>query len=434
MKYKYYKLKLLSFFILFGCVYKTANADLDASSISINSFEDFIKNVLISGDIRSYYFIRDYSNPNTTDQATYSLGGELRVLTPAILGGFQLGASLYTAQDLGLNSDNSKAVDKTLPPGPLTVLGQAYLQYSNSKFLVRGGDQLINTPWMNAADSRMIPNTFRGIYASWTPQQNLSFIAMRMFDFKSRTSDTFNGTNLYNPENPGGTAISGLQGETFSGAQAVAMTYKNHAFNSQLWAYQFFDFAKLLYGDLQYTFNQQGSLHPFIGAQFVKEWGDGDNVLEQESSGAADATALGAQLGLENERFRLALSYNKIFSVEDAYNNGDIVSPYTTGYASDPLYTTSMLGGLVEKSTGDAVKIAGTLFALNKQLQFTSSFAQYFTEPNTPNTNETDFDITYTFSKSSHLSGLSIRNRLGFLNGTTTGDNYSDRLMLQFNF
>jgi hypothetical protein len=288
---------------------------------------------------------------------------------------------------------------------------------------------------MKSDDSRMIPEAFQGIYGSWLINPQVTAIAMRMFGFKSRTSNDFTQTNLYNPENVGGTSIAGLQGDTFSGAQALAVTYQTRQFHAQLWGYQFFDFAKLLYGDAQYSFLPSAFMHPFIAGQFAKEWGDGDNVLQQESSGAANATMLGAQLGAENDRVRLAVSYNKIFNVDDAYNHGDIVSPYTTGYACDPLYTSSMMAGLIEKSSGDAVKIAGTVFAFHKQLQFTTSFAQYFTAPNVPNTQETDEDITYTFPASSPLKGLSIRNRLGVLTGNSTyGTFYYERVMLQYSF
>ncbi len=431
MPYRHYKTKILACLCFSVQFFQAAFADTNAYD---DAFDNFIKNTVINGDIRNYYFSRDYTNPDASNQAAYSLGGNLRILTAPILGGFQLGAGIYTAQDLGMDNNNPKKVDQSLPGVPVTVLGQAYLQYQNSRILIRGGDQLINTPWMNAADSRMIPATYRGIYGSWSPQENMSFIALRIFDFKSRISDSFSATNLYTPDNSG-TPIHGLAGDTFAGAQAVGATYKTGAINSQLWGYQFFDFGKLLYADAQYTFAQSANLHPFIGIQGLKEWGDGNDILQQVSSDAADATAFGAQIGLDNPRVRFTTSYNKIFQANGAYNNGDIVSPYTSGYASDPLYTTSMLAGLVEKSSGDAVKIAATVFAFDKQIQFTTSFARYFTAPNTPNTNETDFDLTYTFPKSSRFKGLSIRNRFGILTGNTSlGTFYANRLMLQYSF
>ncbi len=118
----YYKKSLLIFLILVEYVSQTASASLD----------DWV-----SGDIRSYYFIRDYTNPAMIDQTAYSLGGDLKILTPDILDGFQLGAALYTAQDLGLDSDNPKEVDKTLASESITTLAEAFLQYQNSKLLFK---------------------------------------------------------------------------------------------------------------------------------------------------------------------------------------------------------------------------------------------------------------------------------------------------------
>ena len=167
----------LAIFSLSICVAsRTAIADNNMdSTIGIDSFYDeivhFLDQTTIDGDIRSYYFSRNFrevpSEFNDPSQAAYSLGGNIRILTAPVLGGFQAGAALYTAQDLGLNSDNPKHVDQTLPGDNITVLGQLYLQYKRGDFLIRGGDQLINTPWMGPSDSRMIPATYRGVYGTF---------------------------------------------------------------------------------------------------------------------------------------------------------------------------------------------------------------------------------------------------------------------------
>ena len=398
---------------------------------------DFIKQSTINGDIRSYFFSRNFHEVATKyddpSQEAYSLGGNLRILTAPFLGGFQAGAALYTAQDLDVNSDNPKHVDQTLPGDAVTVLGQLYLQYKRGPFMIRGGDQLINTPWMGPADSRMIPATYRGFYGTWTPTDHWTVSALRLFEFKARVADSFSATNLYNPANLG-QAIKGLGDTTDDGAQALGVNYKTDAIAAQLWGYQFFDFGKMLYGDAQYTYKQGGSIHPLIGVQGLTEGGDGDNTLAQVSTGAARANALGAIAGVEVPFGRFTVAWNKLYSSDNAFNHGDIVSPYTAGYASDPLYTTSMIAGLVEKAPGDAFKISATLFAFDKQLTFSTSYARYYTQPFFPNTAETDLDITYTF-KSKLLKGFSIRNRLGIQTGDPSkGHFYNNRVMLQYSF
>lgn len=400
-----------------------------------NEANDFLQKSTISGNIRSYYFTRDYSNPGTSDQQAYSLGGSLGILTAPFLSGFQAGATFYTAQDLGLDLDNPdlhpEEVDQTLGR-QIDVLGQLFLQYTHSNFMIRGGDQLINTPWMGPSDSRMIPATYQGIYGTWTPTQDITVTALRMFEFKSRVASTFSATNLYNPANMG-QGIPALGDTTDDGAQALGLNYKHTNFVGQLWGYQFFDFAKMLYGDAQYTFKNNSKITPLIGAQAMTEGGDGDNILAQVASGAANSNALGALMGAEFPHGRLTAAWNKVFAA-DGFRDGDIVSPYTAGYASDPLYTTSMIAGLVEKAPGNAFKIAATLFAFSKRLTFVTSYAKYYTQPYLPNTAETDFDITYAFL-SGTLKGLSLRNRLGIQTGDPSkGTFYYNRLMLQYSF
>ncbi|HVV68992.1 MAG TPA: OprD family outer membrane porin [Gammaproteobacteria bacterium] len=421
---------------------KTAFADNSTDTATgVDSLYDeivhFLDQTTIDGDIRSYYFSRNFhevpSEFNDPSQAAYSLGGNIRILTAPVLGGFQAGAALYTAQDLGLNSDNPKHVDPTLPGDNITVLGQLYLQYKRGDFLIRGGDQLINTPWMGPSDSRMIPATYRGVYGTFTPNPDLTISALRIWEFKSRVADGFSATNLYNPANFG-QGIKALGDTTDDGAQALGVNYKTERVAAQLWGYQFFDFGKLLYGDAQYTFINHSKINPLFGVQGLTEGGDGDNILGQVADGSANSNALGAIAGIEAPIGRFTIAWNKVFSEDGAFHNGDIVSPYTAGYASDPLYTTSMIAGLVEKAPGDAFKIMGTVFAFDKKLTLSASYAKYYTEPFFVNTAETDFDVTYAF-KSKPLKGLSLRERLGIQTGDPSkGTFYYNRLMLQYSF
>ncbi len=399
-----------------------------------DAIQDFWNDTKITGEVRSYYFTRDYSKPGKIRQSAYSLGGDLDLLTGSFFGGFRIGAAVYTAQSLGLNSDDALHVDSTLPGKSINALGQAYLQYSRGAFLIRGGDQLINTPWLNAADSRMIPETYRGFLGTFTPNKDLTFTAFRIYEFKSRVANDFSATNVYNPENQG-MPIAKLGTTTNDGAQAMGVHYKTEVIDTQLWGYQFLDYAKLFYTDVQYTFKNKSAINPLIAAQFLTETGDGNNTLNQVSTGKANSTGYGALVGVEVPSAKITFAYNRIIPSTGAFNNGDVVSPYTL--TSDPLYTTSMIAGLVDKTVGDAWKIAGTAYAFEKQLQLMASYAKYYTKPYLPDTAEADFDVTYTFKKSRYkfLHGLSIRNRLGVMTGDPTRGTFCyNRLMLQYSF
>ncbi len=423
-----------------GALFSMISIAAQADGSNPTSLADFFERIQVNGDLRSYYFTRDYTNPDAIDQSAYSLGGDMRVVTPLVYG-FQIGAAYYTAQSLGLNSDDPAKVDPTLPGKDIGVLGQAYLQYHRGPILVRVGDQIINTPWLAAGDSRMIPATYRAIYTEWTPNPDWVITGFRELAFKSRVEDEFSRTNLYNPQNFG-TPIKSLDDTKDNGTWALGANYHHQDWLASVWGYQFLDFAKLLYGDSQYVFHVDWRLHPLIAGQLYGETNDGDNTLAELGYGKASSAGYGLLGGFTYhldgyayDSFKMTLGFNQIFSDKNAFKNGDIVSPYTTGYADDPLYSTSMIAGLVEKSSGEALKVQGTYFAFNKDLILSSSFARYFTEPQVDNTDETDFDITYAFNHFRYLKGLSIRDRLGILTGDPTkGTFYYNRVMLQYTF
>jgi hypothetical protein len=419
-------LKLIHVFVLIVLSIQVVYAD-------DNSLADFISQTQIDGDIRMYDFSRSYGKPDKPSQSAFSLGGSLNLLSAHFLEGFQLGATFYTAQSLGLNSSNHAHVDNTLPGFTVNTLGQAFLQYQNNQWLARIGNQLINTPWLGPADSRMIPVTYQGAYVTYTPITDLTVTGLRITKFKSRTADNFTATNLYNSSNIGGSPIVALENQQNNGALAVGMQYQDNVFNAQVWGYQFYDFAKLFYIDSTYTILSNEIVKPFVSAQFLQEHGDGTNVLAQATNSVVAIKVYGALIGIKGDREQASVGYDHIAQQHGAFNNGAIVSPYTTGYAADPLYTTSMDAGLIEKTAGDAVKFSAMYFVLPHQLQLAASFAKYFTAPVLANTNEMDLDATYFFA--GHLKGFTIRDRLGILNGNKAmGRFIYNRVMLQYNF
>ncbi|MHB1751091.1 MAG: hypothetical protein ACYCR3_13385, partial [Acidithiobacillus sp.] len=128
-----------------------------SAAAQAETLTDFFKQSKIGGQIRSYYFSRDYgaTGPNTFNQNAFSLGGILNVQTAPFLGGFGVGVSFYTANALGANNLSGAPtyphLDSTLmgPQQSINALGQAYIQYALPKvLLVRAGDQVINTPWV----------------------------------------------------------------------------------------------------------------------------------------------------------------------------------------------------------------------------------------------------------------------------------------------
>jgi len=392
--------------------------------------QGFLGGMKVNGDIRAYDFTRHYSGPVAGQQA-FSLGGAVNVLSGSV-DGFSAGLSVYTAHSLGLNRNNPALVDGTLAGfGNINTIGQAFMQYDNRYALVRAGDQIITTPWINASDSRVIPATYRGVFAALMPLHGLTISALRINGFKSRTSTDFSRTNLYNSSNIGGTP--GLANSTDSGAAALGVNYHRAGFKVATWGYQFFGLAKMADAQASYALPSMAGVKPFLGAQFVRETGSGAQYL-----GPVNATVYGAVVGVKVKGNQLTLGYDNLPAHAGAFGNGDVVSPYTTGYATDPLYTTSMIQGMVDRKTsGHALKVSGTAFALQHKLRLMASFAEYYNTV-TPSyasarTNEADIDVTYFLSGS--LKGLSVRDRVGIAHNLPVIKRFVyNRVMVEYDF
>lgn len=408
------------------------------------TLSDFFKRSKIDGQIRSYYFSRDYgaTGPNTFNQDAFSLGGMLNVQTAPFLGGFGVGVSFYTANALGANNLSGAPayphLDATLmgPRQSINALGQAYLQYALPKvLLIRAGDQVINTPWVNNSDSRILPATYQGVFAEVSPYCNWHLYGMRIFRWKSRTSSGYYRDNLYDPATFDGDSMYGGSGTPVitgaspatNGVLAFGTSGSLLGAKAQIWYYDYYQFAKNIYADVNYTLKTGSGLDPFVAAQFNREWQnqsllDGSKINNSPiAATSVNSTAWGAQVGLNYAAFshalgngQLAWSYNEILAQPGAVGGGAIISPYTAGYATDPLYTTSMIRGLVELGPGSGWKVKWTQNLFDKRFLLMAAFAQYHTYYN-GTSNDTYVDLTY-FAPGM-FKGLSIRDRVEVANG-----------------
>ncbi len=406
---------------------------LSTAMTAAHAGQGFLTGLKVNGDARLYDFTRHYTGP-VAGQSAFSLGGGINLMSGSV-SGFSFGATFYTAHPLGLNARDHALVDGTLAGfNDINTFGQAFVQYHTRRVLVRAGDQLISTPWINASDSRMIPATYQGLFAAVKPVKGLTIDALRITRFKSRTSDNFSQTDLYNATstfNIGGTSV--LPGRTEPGAAAVGADYQRHAFKAAVWGYDFYNLAKMGDAQVAYTFPVRGFVQPFIGGQYVRETASGAQNL-----GPVDSTVYGAVVGVRHHSDELSIGYDNIPAHPGAFGNGDVVSPYTTGYATDPLYTTSMIQGMVDRETsGHAFKVSATTFLWRHRIRLIASFADYFNTLtptySSARTNETDLDLTYFLGGA--LKGLSLRDRLGIAHNIPVVHQFIyNRVMVEYDF
>ncbi len=427
-----------------------------------DSFAQWFAGGRVTGDIRLYDFGRDYAgtasdspagSPYTgknrfdfKDMNAVSLGGKLKWET-ADLYGFSAGAAMYFAYDIGMNNytynpNKLYAANYNYPYlNPLlmgnnrtvTTLGEAYLQYRNPWLLARAGNQVIDNPWVNPSDGFMIPNLYQGVSVIATPISGLQFQGDRVLSYKNRTVAGFQDYNLsalpydkiiYNGEN--------------SGTADAGVAYKDERYLAQAWLYHFYGFADMTYLEGGYK-QPVADFTPFADVQYVHETGNGD-------IGTVDAAVYGAKLGVSLPRHwgNVYVAYNRSANnnvtaisagVPGAASNGNLFSPYTQIYNTDPLYTTVMNYGLVSaRAAGYAWLIGATLHPWDQALDITPTVSDYYTAPYVANARAYMLDIAYHLGGA--FKGLTIRNRLGIehdipLLGSAYVDN---RLMLQYAF
>jgi hypothetical protein len=468
-------------FLALGCT-GSASTPLDAAPPSTPAPKATAKPnpFTISGYFRAYDFTRQNASgfPSTANQlnqqsANFAASLHLDYRIPG--SGFSVGVSYLYANPLnGCNDPRSTAFkcatltgpaalmnpdhlnpDTTLPSYGLSTFYETYLQYEKGKLFARVGDQVINTPWAYASDSRLKPNAFQGVDISYRLTPHLTFEVMDMDRYQSRTTTDFTQETLLTgaltelPHTANPAANTG-------GFQYGRVGYSNGKLTSNLHYYHFDDLAYLGWLDGKYTFAHQ-RLAPYIAVQAGDEKNVGSSIV-----GKINSQVYGAQLGINVTKHLLfTMGFDVIprhienlpapsvcnvstgqIVPSQAYPNpsagyfvgvnapqcfanpngtysveyGGIASPYT--YAGDPLFTTSLTQGMsVRGAPGSSEKLALTYTSTDRRLVVTVSRAYYdYGFDNFPDqTAETDADATYHLNKvpNGPYRGLLLRFRYG---------------------
>ena len=326
----------------------------------------------------------------------------------------------------------------------ITTVGEAYAQFARDGALLRAGRQIINTPWMGARDSRMLPQTFEGVWGQFAPIKGLSLMATRVDAFKSRTSDGFNHDNLYYPN---GYEDDQLYGTTTvfpkkavlpeaSGALAIGARYAAGPAHAQAWYYNFYDFARTAYVDGGYTFGSKTQgFQPYVDAQYMHQTG-GDVFVQYKATlngkgGAVNSTLWGLRGGVKFGGNNVSLAYNKLDDHADSFGGGALISPYGDYTA---MYAAVMTANLLAYGPGNAAELAWTRWFLDKQVKFKAAALKFSTTYG-GNPHAVYLDASYFFQ--GKLKGLSVRDRLAMSNGAASAAYRSlvyNRLMLQYRF
>jgi hypothetical protein len=364
--------------------------------------------------------------------------------------------------------------DNTLPGFAIGSFYQAYAGYDAHGFDGELGNILFNSPWANPSDGRIKPAAFQGAYLNYTAPSFWTVEAADMLTFENRTSSTFSQQTLLtsypagNPGLPSNIFLPNGNGINTDGFTMGKIGYDNPsglAINGYF--YGMYDLANMWWGQGQYTWTQS-RWAPFIALQ-----GGAESNAGQSYIGKIDSQVFGAQIGANITRnLQLALGYDEIpwhtdsvylpknvtcsnsnyqisakgatlayFLPTDAPEcftqpngltqiyYGGWASPYTDGYATDPLFTTSIDQGMVDRrAPGTSEKVGLTYTSTNKKWIFaaTDAWYNYGNALASETTNDWTLDGQYHFSavKPGPYHGLLLRYRYmaRTLSNTACGD------------
>lgn len=363
------------------------------------------------GTLYGYARIIDFKSINAFfggfDQNTASYGGVIGYKTApylgftlAIDGGFQRGID---------HSSNPNYIDSFLGPD-VTVLGQAYVDWSHGKFDITAGNQKVNVPFISDYDYRMIPLLFQGLTARYG--DNDDYVTAFAIDrYKSYIDSSFTRETDYNsridPFSPAGVQ----QTPGFWGVGGVRkLDFDPVVVTAQAWYTKYSDYANLGYVEGQ-IIKKDGPLKPFLGVQILGEDGDGTEIL-----GRVDAQMYGAQLGIKYNSITATLNYDRITPHASAYGDGSVVLPYSHFVASGPIFAQPFFQSTQDLGSGNVYSIDASGSPFSKPFVILGARYSFADQRAVANTHSIDLAEWLAYGivdLSAYVPGLSIVDFVG---------------------
>ncbi|GAC1314143.1 MAG: hypothetical protein NVSMB21_25440 [Vulcanimicrobiaceae bacterium] len=429
-----------------------ANADAPTQPKPSPSPTAIPKALTVSGQVRAYQFDREnanqFENRSATNFSAFAHADYRFART-----GFAIGASYLGAYPFGLNGthpERNGLSDNTLPGSTLSTFPETYVKYLSPRFVATIGNQLINEKWLPSSDTRLKPAAYQGIEATYAVAKNVSITAARVIRFEGRTSSAFTRNTLLTSSVLGGPKLPEI---TTSGTLFANVKYATPAISVQLEHYSFYDIANLQYAELRSNLSR-GPVKPYVAMQYV-----GENQTGRALLGRIHNHTYGVQLGANVSKDVLAtVAYNGsptdttatgtgLFrgsaspGLPGQFSYGSIATPYSDGYVTDPLFTSSLTQGPIELRATRSFKMGLYYTSPDKRLGMYATRAYYenvgYDVRNTQY--ETDADVTYYLNavRKGAYKGLSIRERYGVRNQPFVTSNPSFqyvRTQLQYAF
>jgi len=227
-------------------------------SAAPNTLADAFKNGTVSGQIRAGYIKHLLKLSGETDTFSTALGGQLKYETGKYYG-FDFGVAFYTSHSIdALSGDKDDGeFDEGLASvdGHYDLLAEAYLDYTYKDFKIRGGRQLIDTPYADSDDIRMTPNTFESVMATYA-YNDFSFIGAYLTRWQGPDAEEYEFVDLL---------------EEGDGIALLAGTYATDAIEAGVWYYGADQTANVIYADAVGTYSISDGIELTGGLQAANQ-------------------------------------------------------------------------------------------------------------------------------------------------------------------
>ncbi|HMN76441.1 MAG TPA: OprD family outer membrane porin [Burkholderiaceae bacterium] len=346
--------------------------------------------------LRTYYF--DQQSLSGVPSTAWALGGWAGLRTPWIGEAVQLGAVGYTSQRLYGPEDAGGTLLLQSDQDPINVIGLAWgaLRLAGQTFTAYR--QLIDRPFINPQDNRMVPNTFEAYTLSGSLASAFSYTGGYIAKIKNRDAEKFVSMS----KDAGGSGDN--EGLYFAGVDWDFM--KNGRLRAD---YQYgLDTYDTFYVDARAPVQLDERTSLELGAQYFSQGSVGSAQI-----GDFSTWGVGIRGALKYGAFGLQLMFTRTGTGFDSQNP----------YGDNPSYLNEQqvafntagerawgLGASVDfASLGAPGLSASAVYAAGSHRIDDASGAAL------PDRNETDLRADYRFAKGSALQGLWLTLRYSWL-------------------
>ncbi|MBK7791587.1 MAG: outer membrane porin, OprD family [Betaproteobacteria bacterium] len=345
--------------------------------------------------LRTYYFDSESTSGKPTE--AWALGGWLGLRTPWWGDFFQAGANYYLSGKLYGPEGKGGTRLLTSDQDSIYVLGEAFAAFRFAGQKVTAYRQLIDRPFINPNDSRMIPNTFEA-YTLSGAADDVSYLGGYITKAKLRDTESF----VWMSNVAGGTGDQ-------AGVAFAGMTWKFGQGGSVRLDEQYaVDVFNTFYADVRYPIPLDDKTSLALGAQYYPQTSVGADQIGSFSTWGA-----GLQAVVNHGPFGGQLSYTQTGTGYSTQNP----------FGSHPSYHSIQqvdFNSAGEKSWGIRANVdfaslgAPGLTAYVFYVAGTGRLANGTGAP-LPDRNETDVRVDYAFAKGTLLEGLSATFRYSWL-------------------